>query len=438
MKSRIALYSAGVGVLTLASAGCGLDLADPEPVVPVEIKLDFCSNDIPIWFAVQNGVAPFEVIRPDAAGTFTFPATNRTGIAFVHQNDADARTEIIFTTSGDLTAISGIACLEESGSKQVSGSVAGVTGDQLALVGMSFSSVFLTPQQTSFTLTQLPDRQLDVIGSRVIVSGAEQRANRTIIRRSQNPLNGSTMAPFNFDATEGVDPVTQFATLIGVRSGDQAFLLNNFFSQLETSHMLSFADQVTDGDVPFASIPGSELAVGDFHDLVAVAVTPSFGSRGIERYFRNPANQTMTLGPDLAQPTVTTESTSPYVRMRMQLSGQVDYSTMVVVDFHQQTQFSTTDVSMSVTASYIGGTPFTWALTIPLFSEIEGWEDSWGLQSGPVDWTVTGYFGPPALVFGAKPNGGEVVQFASKMSSANAMQVYRSARITSRPKRFSR
>src|SRR5688572_24627705 len=103
MNPRIALHRRSLGVLGLAAAlpGCGLNVAEPTPAVPIEIKLDFCANDVPIWFATQTGFTPFEVVAPDAAGTFTFDATNRTGIAFVRQSGSDSKTEIIFTTGSD-------------------------------------------------------------------------------------------------------------------------------------------------------------------------------------------------------------------------------------------------------------------------------------------------------------------------------------------------
>src|SRR5688500_20205164 len=105
---------------------------------------------------------------------------------------------------------------------------------------------------------------------------------------------------------------------------------------------------MTTAHISFESIPTTEPAAGDYHELVAAAVTPQLGVRGAEVFFRAPANQSLALGPPLADPIVLVVSSTPYVRMRTQLTGQFDYSTVVVVQFKQQTQFSVTDIAMTV------------------------------------------------------------------------------------------
>ena len=142
MKLKMASGRAWLGMVALLAAGCSLEgVTDPGAQNPIEVKLDFCSNDIPVWFAHQSSLGAWEVITPDAAGTYTFTATNRAAVAFVHQNGADYRTDMIFTSNLDLQALSGLTCVEEGGAKQVNGSVSGLIGSELALVGMSFSSV---------------------------------------------------------------------------------------------------------------------------------------------------------------------------------------------------------------------------------------------------------------------------------------------------------
>jgi len=426
-------------VLTaLVTVGCGLDVADPEPEVPIEIKLDFCSNETPVWFAVQSTTGAWTIVTPDASGTFTFDATSRIGVVFVRQNGSDYKTDLIFTSNLDLEKLSGLVCVEESGTKQVNGSVTGLSGEEIGLVGMSFSSVFLTPQQSSFTLTQLADRPLDLVASRVDVSGVQQQhATKTVIRRAQNPTSGSTMAAINFDS-EGINPGFYTATVSGIGS-EQAFLTNNFFSQLETSHTLTFVDAISNGALPFVAIPTSSLVAGDYHDLFVVATTPDGVARGAEQFFRIPADKAFTLGSTMAEPAVSVVGTTPYVRMGVQMAGQLEYSTMVTSDFHQQAAFSAIDVSMSVTASFFGGTPIQWDVQMPNLDGLPGWQNSWGLKTGAIDWTVTAYFGRPQLIFGAKPlDEGELVLFASRSSSANAAQAFRTGREARRPRHFSR
>ncbi|MGH7678280.1 MAG: hypothetical protein ACRENU_07430 [Gemmatimonadaceae bacterium] len=423
--------------IALATSACSLEVpTDTGGDNPIPVQIDFCTGDVPVWFAYQHSAGPFSVITPDANGTFSFDATQRTAIVFVRQNGADSRTDIIFTSNLDLDQISGFTCLDEVGPKQVNGSVSGLLSDQLGLVTMSFSSVYLTQAQSSFTLTQLVDRPLDVIASRIDVVGTEQHANRTIVRRSQNPVSGSTMADLDF-SSDGFDPSQHTATVSGF-STEPGFLMNNFFSQLGTSHTLSYVEPVFEGVNPFVAIPSAQTAAGDYHDLFAIANAQNGGIRGVERYFRTAGNQTLVLGPALAEPLVSVTSSTGNVQLRVQLVGQQAYSTMVTADFHQQTNFASTDVSLSVTASYFGGTPFEWDLPMPNFAGLPGYQNSWALKVGNIDWTIAGYFGRPQLVFGGAPNEGETVQFASRSSTVAASQVYRTAREVPRPRHFRR
>ena len=433
------VYSAGLFFAAAATSACSLDVpTDTGGNNPIPIELDFCAGDVPVWFAYQHSSSDFTVIQPDANGTFSFPATNRTAIAFVRQSGSDARTDIIFTSNLDLEQISGFSCLDEVGAKQVNGSVAGLVSDQLGLVSMGFSSVYATSAQNNFTLTQLADRPLDVIASRIDVVNLEQHANRTILRRSQNPVNGSTMSALNF-STDGFDPVPNTATVSGV-GGEAGFLVNNYFSQLGTSHILSYVEPALEGANPFVSIPSLETASGEYHDLFALATTSNgSGVRGVERYFRNAGNQSLVLGPALAEPLVSVMSaTANGVQLRVQMIGQTSYSTMVTADFHQETNFASTDVSLSVTASYFGGTPFEWNLPMPNFAGLPGYQTSWALKTGDIDWTVAAYFGRPQLIFGGPPNEGETVQFASRSDTEAASQLFRSGREFPRPRHFAR
>lgn len=423
MKPRFASKTVWSLVAALASAGCG-DLGGPATSPPIEAKLDFCANDIPIWFAHQSNNAPWTVIDPDTKGTFTFSVGTRGGVAFVRQFGNDFKTEVIFTTKTNYQMVSGVECLEEGGPKAVSGTVAGVGGTQLAIVGMSSSSVSLPAQETSFTLTQLVDRPLDVVASRVDVVGTEQQANKIIIRRDQNPASGTTMAPLDFDAA-GVTPVSAFANFSGLLQDDTPALRLDFITALGTSHMLtSVATSAATSAVPFAAVPAQELVIGDFHRLLATVTEQDGGVRGVERFFTEAAGQALPFGPGLQLPEFSrVDSTAPYLRLVTALPGQIDYSTSVRTHFHQVNPGYDLDFVMTFTASYFGGTPFTWNLLIPDLSDADAWDSTWGLKVGDIDWTVSAFFGRPALLFGAKPEPGEAVVFASRTSTVTIAEM---------------
>jgi hypothetical protein len=434
--SRMTLRTCRMAVLALAAPltlACDLGTAILDPGPPIDITLDFCSSELPVWFAYQNENQPWRVVLADPQGAFKFSATPRASIAFVRQSGSDYHTQVIHTTNLDLEKVSGLACVEEGGSNQINGSVSGLTGSQIALASMSVSSAYLTPGQTNFTLTQLPDRLLDLIASRIDVVGESQHANKTVIRRALDPANGTTLAVVDF-ASQGVQPTNMNVSLANIDANDFAYVVNNFFSQLGTSHVLSSVQPVEDGTVSVVAIPAASLATGDYHDLFLVASSPGGSVRGAERFFRNPANQGLTLSAPLAEPFVSILASDPHLRMRTQIEGQIDYSTVLESEYTQEIDFSAITISTTVTASFFGATPAAWNIPTPDFAGLEGFEESWALKAGtPVDWTVTAYFGRPQLLFGDKPQEGETVIFGSRSSSIATANAAVNRRPTRRP-----
>jgi hypothetical protein len=415
-----------IGALLALTASCNLDKGLPPPV-PVEITIDFCENDAPIWFAYQTRNNPWAVGFTSGGATYTFTAEGQTAIAFVRQREGSYRTEVIFTNSLDLEDISGLECVEEIGTKQVNGTTSGITDPEIGLIAMGFSNTYVTEVQNSFSLTQLVDRPLDLVASRIDVTGGEQQANKVVIRRAQNPASGTSLATINF-GLEGFQPASNTVGVSGIGANDFAYLVNNFFSQLETSHILSTVDGISDGLFPIVSIPTSQQVAGDYHDVFAIASAPTGSVRGVEQYFTKPANQSIVLGPDLLDPIISIVATEPHLRLRTEIDGQVEYSTVISTEFRQQTQFFTIEFVMTVSASFMGGTPFVWDLPMPNFTGLDEWNDAWALQPGEVEWTVTGYYGRPALLFGAKPDSIETVSFASQSGSTSAAQAFKVGR----------
>ena len=422
---------AALALVAPLTVACELGTGLPDPGPPIAITLDFCSGELPVWFAYQNENQPWTVAFADAQGAYKFNATPRASIAIVRQSGSDYHTEVIYTTNADLEKVSGLTCQEEVGSNQVNGSVSSLSGSEIALAGMSVSSAYLSPGQTSFTLAQLPDRPVDLVASRIDVIGESQHANKTVIRRAQDPANGTTLATVDFN-TQGVVPTAMNVSLSNIGANDFAYVVNNFFSQLGTSHVLSSVQPVEDGTVTVVAIPAATLATGDYHDLFLVASTPDGSIRGAERFFRNPGNQGLTLSAPLAEPFVSILASEPHLRMRTQIEGQIDYSTALVSEYSQDIAFSTITISTTVTASFFGGTPAGWSIPTPDFAGLEGYDESWALKAGtPVDWTITAYFGRPQLLFGDKPQEGERVIFGSRSSSIATAN----AAITRRPPR---
>ena len=413
LLTRPLLAAAFLGVTSCESG------TDPEVQNPIDLVLDFCSDETPVWVAYRNQGADWVRLTPNPEGTVSFTATNDVMLAIVRQNGADYTTEVIFAANTELESVSGTICREEGGTKIVHGTVSGVVGSQISRVGMSLSSVYLGPSQTSFSLGNVPARPVDLVASRYNVTGNNQTADRVVIRRTQDPIHNATMPVIDFAGASALVPTAFGGAISGINTSDIAFAQAYFVSQLGTEHLLANVEPVTNGNVTFYGIPTTALAAGDYHDVFAVAVGGDGLVRGVERFFTAPASQTLPLGTPLSAPTVTEVSTSPTVRMRVQQPRNGDYSRAMRAEFRQQQQFSSTIVTLLVTQGYDG--TGGWDVTMPDFSAANGWQNAWGFVDGPsIEWTIAAYGGRPELLFGAPPTDGETVRFASRESPTNA------------------
>jgi len=417
-----------VAALLLAPVAC--EPTPTEPEVPVDLVLDFCANEIPVWFAYRNTGGDWTVLAPDADGTFRFTATNDVALAFVRQNAGDVTTEIVYAANWELERISGLACLEESGTKTVYGTIAGAPSGTLAHVTMNFSSTpSLDWTQPSFALSQLATRPLDLVATRTTTFQSSELADRVIIRRSQTYVSGGTMPTLDFTGNEAFDPASFAVTTSGVLSGDFGYIENRFFSQLETSHPLSYVSNIANGNVGLRAVPASQLATGDYHDLYGIAITADGSTRGMEVWFLAPANRALFLGPPLVTPSVTAVSTTPYLRLRAQLARQLDYDRALVVTWLQQSQLTARRVAITVTAGY--DESGQWDATIPDLAAVPGWQNDWGLAGASMpEWSIFAYGGRADLLFGARPVDFEFLRFAGRLGPAQVGQMLASDRPT--------
>ena len=88
---RPGLHSGVVAVLALLTA-C-LETTTPVSLQPIDIALDFCASETPVWFAYQNAGEPWVRVLPDADGTVHLSAKRRVAIVYVTQIGTDCATQ---------------------------------------------------------------------------------------------------------------------------------------------------------------------------------------------------------------------------------------------------------------------------------------------------------------------------------------------------------
>lgn len=421
MRSRWTSASA-VSLLSAAALACG-DSTGPLPQDLVDVVLDFCAAETPVFFAVQNPGSNWERVMPDGQGTFTFKAAPAVGIAFVHQNGSEFSTEYVFTTPADLEPLSGVSCIEQTGTKTLNGSVAGVPVGSATMASMAGSFAYVAPPTTTFSIPELPPGTIDLIAHREVVGTSAVMPDRVIIRRAQDRTSGSTLPVLDFSAAEAQTSASHGFTAAGLSTSENTEYLLTFSTPTTRRHSLSVQTAVGSGLQTIFGIPGALTQSGDFHELDVFA-DGGTTYRGEVQFYRVPSSRAVTLGANLNNPTLTTVSGGTHLRLRTQLPSQLEYGALVSVAHAQPSRL----VVLTATNSYLGGTPVVWDLTIPDLSGMPGFPAGALLQSGAgTDWFVDAYggTGAAAAFFGA-PTDGAVLHYAGRAFETSARQFSRS------------
>lgn len=409
-----------VPLLAGAIMGCS-DTGGPGNAT--DLIIDFCSgSDTPVFIAFQNEGQSWTRLTPDGNGTIAFRASNKVGLALVYQTGGSAFfTDILYTTREELEPLANNTCGEQLGTKTLNGSVASVSGTASADVTMGADYVQVTPPPSTFTLGGLVSGPLDLIASRSDFVLGVYSPNRVIVRRGVNLTSQATIPALDFAATEALVPATGIASIAGFASGDNTSLFVDFSTATTPYHPLYQRIGVPSASQPIFGIPSSLTQSGDVHILTVRALSNSGNSyRVVEQYYQVPGDRTVSLGAALSAPSVTTLSSTPYLRLGTTLPAQSDYPSFANVTHTQTSRI----VSVTGTEAYFGGTPGSWVLDIPDLSTVSGFSQSFALQSGVSTQSYAeAYGGTLAAFFGAFADN-ESLRFAGRLSGAALAQMY--------------
>ena len=158
---------------------------------------------------------------------------------------------------------------------------------------------------------------------------------------------------------------------------------------------------------PYLALPADKLLAGDMERLHVSANGTS--SRTADLYFRTPTDRTVTLGSRIEAPTISVIAAGATPRLRAHYVAQADYDKLSSIVYSQPT--STGFVAVSMTPAYAalaGG----YDLDVPDLGSVPGFDPSWALRAGVVNWTATRSGGTLPLARDAKP-----VEGATRLTS---------------------
>lgn len=446
--SAAASLAAGSYPVTITATGTGI--TQQTLAIPVQVGLASnggtivfnyatCeANQIPLWFAVQNGTGPWTRVTP-TNNAFTFSLGSTGGYAVVTRNGPDTLTNVRYGSAAEIAAIAAAnPCGTDppTGTKQIHGAMAntGTAAQEvfptIVVGGAQFTKT--TDSTASFVLPNTPSGPRDLIAARI---NSAANASRMIVRRGTNYTNNQNIPIVDFGSGEAFSPPLGVLTPLNL-GGDQisvaaALLTSNGSSaSYYSSNFLGAA-----GNTGYQGLPDSLLRAGDLHSVL-IAATPSAGTAfRLALLLMHSVNTTtpkqIPFGPRAAGVSVTSLATAPYLRLRGQTSSQAAYTAGAGADFAQGGR----TVSIGMTAAYTGTVPATWTLDVPDLSAA-GYDSRWALKSGVgASWEVDAFAGDLLAFFGGTAFDNAQLIGAGVRDSSSTFVAAPRVRLLGRPRR---
>jgi hypothetical protein len=389
---------------TLTIHGTATGLAEQTATLTVTVTTSgaggnvtytFCPQiGLPLFVAVQDGTGAWTRVT-GTNNVYTFNVGTRGGIAYVTSSGANQFTlNVLYATQSELTGQGQGQCTSTAPTKTINGTVANVGLTEQAYISMGGGFAFVTGALgTSFQLTNVLDGPRDLIAGRLALSGSNFALNKAIIRRAQNPANGSTMAVLDFNAAEAFNPVVRNVTVNNLTT-DNATVQMFYFTPTGTAGIF-FTEGAGSASASkqYPGVPAANQVTGDLHMMMVVASPAGVPTtmRSVSKMFKDAVDQTVDLGPVPSAVTVSSAATTPYLQPRVQSNLQTEYNKYLFASFGQASGGVTRTTILSTTAAYLGAATAV-DIAVPNLSGLTGWDNLWGLVNGvALNWSYTAY-----------------------------------------------
>ena len=397
--------------LTITASGAGIpavQLTVPLSVAPIasggNVSLRFCTGytSIPIWFAVQNGgnSAPWTAVTAGAGNSYSFNIATVGAFAFVTQQAASSyQLTIVYGSAAELNGRATSYCPTQTG-KSLTGTVSGFGVNNADFVSVSMGTAFASPQPSfalpNFSLIGVSPDAHDLVGTRSTFNLSNPTnplsVNKIFLKRGLNPPNLSSVGTVDFEGPDAFAPGSTSLTINGLAQGEQVSVSNTFITSTFSYGSLGQFPISTGSTANVLIVPASKIVAGDVQAFAANAyiVSGSITSelRSVTAAYQDPTNRTVTLGARMNTPTISAAATAPYARLRSQATRQSDYTDVWSTNYIQLGG-SPRSATITMSQAYIGNAG-TYDVTIPDFSGVGSWQNTWGPLAGvSTTWNVT-------------------------------------------------
>jgi hypothetical protein len=397
-----------VGILAAFIVSCGGgESTSPQqtntepPPQQKNVTLTFCLSDYPIWVAMQRNGADWTRVLPDADRAFRMALGSAGGVAIVW---SDPATVVVYASADELNEAFKSCQDQQTVGKTVSGTVAGAPASDLTYVALGPADGVPALGDSLFVVQNVPDGPRDLFAAHGNVAGSALAFSEFILRRGVNIAANGVIPRLDFHSSEAFPAATASVSVANLASS--ASFSVDLLTASGVEEPLYFGTAAAQQTV--VGLPSSRLTAGDLHRIGITEQLPEgtspAGSRFIDAYTAALTNRTITLGPQLAQPTMTILSSSPYQRWRVLVPVQSDYTQYADMEFDDANGRS---IFVLMTRGF--ATPGTsWDLTMPDFKNTS-YDLTWGLQPGGTPSWIVGVFGGDGTVF-QNPADGSIVR----------------------------
>jgi hypothetical protein len=376
--------TATTGAATLTITGTATGLANQTTTVALtvaagggggsgNVTLDYSAcpaTSKPIWVAAQDGSGAWTRVT-GTADTYKFNVTSgKGGYAATTQNGTSTATVVNLFTQAELTAGTITLCAT-SGTRSVTGTVAGLGQTDAGIISMGGASTTTTAASTNFTLNNMLSGSQDLVAYRSNLLAGPSAGDRAVIVRDLNPASGGSVGTIDFNGSSAITPASGTITVTGGAAGDSYFQTMLYLTGANcTAGSLYFLNGATNPVMPEFGIPAASQRATDFHEALLSASTSTTSTRTVIAVFHTLATQSIALGAALPTPTITSLSGS-YKRLQAVLSIPSDYQTSATLTYTQGGKSGTVATSFG----YLGSANAT--LAFPDFSGVAGFDPSW-------------------------------------------------------------
>jgi hypothetical protein len=340
---------------------------------------------VPLWFAYQDGATgSWQQVTPAALNTYNFSyGQPQVGVTTVTTEAGRTVTRVMYYGVAEITAAAARECTANPapGTKTVTGTISGfINATEIGSVTLGKAPASTTSQPSpNFTIQKVADGALDLVALRADINTG--LTNRALVLRNQNIANNGSLGTLDLAGGTSFAPVTSSITVTAPNDGT---VLGRVQFTTLTNAIGTFGTPVLSSGVAatYQAVPESIMLTGELQQVIAAQQVGTTLTRSTSRYIRGPVPVTLAMPADGVAPTVTNITPSPYSRATLSGPLSAAFNDLVTLQLQQATrrwELIATAASRSTTSSY--------SLTMPDFSAVPGWLNTWGLGSGATEVT---------------------------------------------------